>query len=79
MTASGRQPSSLTLAHKALWDAQCQNGDTLPMDLAADKLQTTSGIIFSPGTTFMDVYHKLEKYDLVEIDGEARKLRVLEW
>jgi hypothetical protein len=71
--------SSLTLAHKVLLAAQNQNGSFLPLDLAERKLQGTPGIIFSPGTTFIDVCHKLESYDLVRMDAAGQNMQVLEW
>ena len=73
----GNQPSSLTIAHQALYDAQIQNGSTLDLATAKRKLQSTAGIIFPAGTTFTEVCQKLESYHLIRIEKDRSHMTVL--
>ncbi len=60
-----RKPSSLIKAHQSLYQAQEKKGRFLTYDEAERRLGRTSGIIFSPGTTFEDVFQKLENYNMI--------------
>ncbi len=82
MTASsleGRWFSSLSLAHEALWQAQEDNGGALDVKLAEVKLQTTPGITFAPGTTFVDVFLMLKDCRFIDFNRDSEEIRVLPW
>jgi hypothetical protein len=67
--------SPYTLAHRVLLNAQQQNGGTLGVSQVQDKLQSTPGMLFTPGTTVEKVLENLERWGLVEMMGE--RVRVL--
>jgi len=67
--------SPYTLAHRVLLNAQQQNGGTLEVSQVQDKLESTPGMVFTPGTTIEKVLKNLERWELVKING--RRVTVL--
>ena len=68
--------SSISLAHQVLYKKQEEKQSWLTRKDLELVLQTTSGIIFSPGTDFDDVIKELESYHHLKSDktkdGERR-------
>ena len=67
--------SPYTLAHRFLLNSQQQNGGTLEVSQVQDKLESTPGMVFTPGTTIEKVLKNLERWELVKING--RRVTVL--
>jgi hypothetical protein len=65
------------LAHEVLYKAQEDQGSPLAFDLAKARLQMTPGLAFAPGTTFDDVFERLQNWRLIEITGS--QIRILKW
>lgn len=65
-----RRESPYTLAHRVLLDAQRRNGATLQVNQVQERLQSTPGLVFTPGTTVETVLRNLERWELVTIKGQ---------
>lgn len=61
--------SSYTAVYNVLLNAQQKSGGKLKITEAEECLERTPGLVFGPGTTFDKVLHKLQRWQLVEIDG----------
>lgn len=70
-------PSSLTIAYQALYKRQEKLRRYLTYDEAKREIQSTPGIIFSPGTTFQDTLTKLKRLELIAIDASKQRIFVI--
>jgi hypothetical protein len=61
--------SSYTIAYRVLLDAQKRRRRRLRIRQVQEYLESTPGLVFCPGTTVDEVLEKLERWELIEIDG----------
>lgn len=61
--------TSYTAVYNVLRIAQENLGRSLYMREVEECLERTPGLVFPSGTTFDKVLHKLQRWQLVEIDG----------
>jgi len=69
------RPSAYARAHTVLLAAQHNLGAPLAKQYAEKQLKATPGLMFAPGVTLGDVLTTLEKWRLLQVQGED--LRVL--
>jgi len=67
---NGRVESAYTIAHSVLSNAQKRRGRRLRIRQVQECLESTPGLVFSEGTTIDRVLHNLERWQLVQIDGD---------
>ena len=61
--------SSYTAVYNVLLQAQERFERRLKITEVEECLECTPGLVFPPGTTFDNILHKLQRWQLVEIDG----------
>ena len=69
--------SSLSLTYKALYKKQEKLSRYLTYEEARREIQSTPGIIFSPGTSFYDILNKLQGIGFVALDPLKQRIFVI--
>lgn len=62
--------SSYTIAYNVLLRAQKQKRRSLTIRQVQEYLESTPSLVFNPGTTLDEVLEKMERWDLVKINGD---------